>query len=68
MNRTPEPPAQRRERLGVHFRCCHIYANIYKNKAGTDYVGWCPKCMKKIEVKISKDGTGSDQRIFQTNS
>ena len=61
-----EPP-KRREHLGIHFRCCNLYGYIYKNKAGTAYAGWCPKCMRKIEVKISKDGTGSGQRIFQTN-
>ncbi|MCC8181157.1 MAG: hypothetical protein LIP23_09650 [Planctomycetes bacterium] len=59
--------AKRRERLGIHFRCCHVYGNVFKNKAGTAYVGWCPKCMKKLEVKISKDGNGTDQRIFQTS-
>ncbi len=57
---------KRREHLGIHFRCCHLYGYIYKNKAGTAYVGHCPKCMAKVEVKISKDGTGSGQRMFQT--
>ena len=50
--------------IGIHFRCCNVYARIYRNKAGTAYVGWCPKCMRKAEVKISKNGSGSDQRIF----
>lgn len=60
---TPKP----RERLGIHFRCCHVYANIFKNKEGTAYVGWCPKCKKKLEVKVSTDGSGTGQRIFQTS-
>ena len=60
------PGVGRRERLGIHFRCCHAYGYIYKNKAGTAYCGFCPRCLAKIEVKISRDGTGSAQRIFQT--
>lgn len=62
-----KPNGKRRESLGIHFRCCNLYGYIYKNKAGTAYVGWCPRCMKKLEVKISKDGSGTDQRIFQTD-
>lgn len=51
--------------LGIHFTCCNIYARIHKNKAGTAYVGWCPRCLRKVEVKISRGGDGTDQRIFQ---
>lgn len=58
--------ARKREHLGIHFRCCNVYGYIYKNKAGNAYVGFCPRCMRKTEVKISTSGTGSDQRIFQT--
>ncbi len=61
-------PAKKREHLGIHFRCCHQYGYIYKNKAGTAYVGFCPRCMKKLEVKISRDGTGEAGRFFQTNA
>lgn len=61
------PTGKRREHLGIHFRCCHVYGYIYKNKMGTAYCGFCPKCMKRIVVRISKDGTGSGQRVFQTN-
>lgn len=68
MANQPAPAAGRkREHLGIHFRCCHLYGYIYKNKAGTAYTGWCPKCMRRVEVKISKTGGGSAQRIFQTN-
>ncbi len=55
----------RREHLGIHFRCCNVYGYIYKNKAGTAYTGGCPRCMRRAEVKISKNGAGSDQRIFE---
>lgn len=58
---------QRRPHLGIHFRCCHVYGYIYKNKDGSAYVGCCPKCARPLRVKISKDGSGSGQRIFQTD-
>ena len=66
MNNAERTAPKKREHLGIHFRCCHQYGYIYKNKSGTAYSGWCPRCMKKAEVKISQSGTGSEQRIFQT--
>lgn len=65
--RSGPQPGQRRPNLGIHFRCCHVYGYIYKNKAGDAYVGGCPKCGRQLRVKVSKDGSGSAQRIFQTN-
>jgi len=49
--------------LGVMFKCCHIYCRIYKNKAGTAYEGNCPRCMKKISIAISANG--SSGRFFE---
>ena len=48
--------------LGMHFKCCNIYTRIYLNKKGTAFVGWCPKCAAKVEVKVSP--TGADARFF----
>jgi len=44
--------------LGIYFKCCHVYWRIYKNKAKTAYEGRCPKCMRRVSVKIGKEGTG----------
>lgn len=60
-------PRTRRAHLGIHFRCCNAYGYVYKNKDGPAYVGGCPKCGRQLRVKISRDGNGSEQRIFQTN-
>ncbi|HBJ38511.1 MAG TPA: hypothetical protein DDZ51_27905, partial [Planctomycetaceae bacterium] len=51
--------------VGVQFECCSIYARVYRNAAGTAYVGNCPRCAKKIELKIGPGG--SDSRFFTAN-
>jgi len=33
-----------------------MYQRVYRNKTETAYVGWCPKCMSKVEVKIGTEG------------
>ncbi len=56
-------PDSHREYLGVMFECCRVYSHIHKNKAGTAYVGWCPKCAKKVTIRI--DPSGTDSRFFK---
>lgn len=50
--------------LGMHFKCCRVYARIYLNKAGTAFVGWCPKCAAQVRVNVSP--TGRKDRFFTT--
>ncbi len=45
--------------IGIKFDCCNVYNRIYINKEKTAYEGRCPKCLRKISVKISKDGAST---------
>lgn len=51
--------------VGVIFKCCRIYSRIYLNRAGTAFVGWCPRCGAKMELKISPHGSKS--RFFMAD-
>lgn len=48
-----------RKYIGVHFRCCNIYYRIYRNSEATAYEGYCPKCHKKIHIKIGEGGVSN---------
>ena len=59
---TPSTDAAGRRFVGIHFVCCDVYSRIYINRAGTAYSGYCPRCAKRIDLKIGPGGT--DQRFF----
>ena len=58
-------PGSRRKRphIGIFWKCCKVYSRIYLNNKKTAYVGWCPKCARKIVARISPDGI--DARFFR---
>jgi hypothetical protein len=48
--------------VGIHFACCDAYARVYRNREATAYVGHCPRCLKRVELKVAPGGT--DARFF----
>ncbi len=52
-----KPPA--RPYIGMHFKCCHVYARIYLNREGTAFSGRCPKCGTPVLIKAKSGGSRS---------
>ncbi|MDP6467114.1 MAG: hypothetical protein QF918_05225 [Pirellulaceae bacterium] len=45
--------------VGVTFACCDVYARVYVNQEKTAYEGNCPRCAKRLILKIGPGGTNS---------
>jgi hypothetical protein len=61
-NRGAESGASERRFIGVHFVCCDVYTRVYINRDQTAYEGNCPRCAKRIHLRIGPGGT--DARFF----
>jgi hypothetical protein len=48
--------------VGIHFLCCDVYSRVYVNRDETAYEGNCPKCAKRVRLRIGPEGT--DARFF----
>lgn len=63
-----DPPLGRREDgkarsfVGVHFACCEVYSRVYVNQARTAYEGNCPRCARRVRLRIGPGGT--EARFF----
>ncbi len=65
MTQPEQRDEQGRAYIGIMFDCCGVYARIYKNRAGDAYVGWCPRCLRQLRLKVGQGGT--NQRLFRAD-
>jgi len=49
--------------IGIYFECCGVYSRLYRNKEGTAYKGYCPRCTRPVRVHIGPGGT--HHRMFR---
>jgi len=49
--------ADSRRFVGIHFTCCDVYTRVYINRDATAYEGNCPKCAKRMRLRIGPGGT-----------
>jgi hypothetical protein len=54
--------ASQRRFVGIRFACCDVYSRIYINREQTAYVGYCPRCTRRVNLQIGPGGT--DARFF----
>ena len=45
--------------VGVRFACCDVYTRVYVDRSGTAYRGACPRCGRRVQLRIGPHGTSS---------
>ena len=64
-NKVDKKQRKPRPYIGIRWECCKVYSRIYLNHKGRAYVGWCPKCGKRVQLDLSP--TGSKNRFFHVS-
>ena len=62
LSESSKSPPTERKFLGIHFGCCDVYARVYINRDETAYRGNCPRCGKRLDIRVGPGGT--DTRFF----
>ncbi len=55
--------ASRRPWIGIHFECCDVYQRVYRKPEDDHYLGFCPKCGRRIRLRVAADGV--DAKFFR---
>ncbi|MEP0845254.1 MAG: hypothetical protein HRF50_00375 [Phycisphaerae bacterium] len=55
--------ATRRPFIGIHFKCCGVYARVYRSATQPYYLGRCPRCLRPVRVRVGAGGTSA--RFFE---
>ncbi|MGE0479427.1 MAG: hypothetical protein AB7Q17_03040 [Phycisphaerae bacterium] len=60
---TPPNSSRRvaRPYVGVFFECCGAYARVYRDPGVLEYVGRCPRCLRPLRVRVSREGVPARQ-------
>ena len=59
----PAPAGTGRPWVGIRFECCNVYTRVYRNPEGTAYLGYCPRCLKKVRLAVGPGGISA--RFFK---
>jgi hypothetical protein len=60
----PQPSSRQAGRpfVGMRFACCDVYTRVYVNRSGAAYEGACPRCGRRVVLRIGPHG--SESRFF----
>lgn len=64
-SRGPANAHKPRPYISVLFDCCQVFARIYRQPGDRVYRGRCPRCLRKLTVRVGPDGTST--RIFRAS-
>mgnify|MGYP006290913605 CR=1 FL=1 len=56
---TSTPKREPRPYIGMYFKCCNVYRRVYLNAQGTAFVGHCPRCGARTEIRVGPGGSSS---------
>lgn len=51
--------------IGVLFECCDVYRRVYRKHEQSRYVGHCPKCGRRVSLRVGPDGVKA--RLFRAS-